>query len=164
MCCFFQLYSIYILTYISLDLRKTIFVNQPFWNLWKHLYFYRLNYCCTIYYKLLKELIKKHQYVQNSAARLISSRKKNEHISDIIQSYKWLNVENFILFRNLYIVYKCLCEPALHYLLDTIALQEMLPYELRSSTEILLKVNRRKTTFGEGIFHYIQLKFGIHCH
>ena len=107
--------------------------------------FSRLNFCCTIYYNLPKDHIKKLQYVQNSAARLISGRRKNDHISDVIKSLNWLNVENFILFRNLCIVYKCLCDIVPKYLLDNISLEDTSLYNLRSSTEIRLNVNRSNT-------------------
>ena len=112
----------------------------------------RLNYCCTIYQDLPNYLIKKLQLVQNSSARLISGRKKFDPISDIIKSYKWLNVNNFVLYRNACIVYKCLCDIMPQYLTNMLCFVPAEEHILRSYSQFKLRITTCRTNFGERAF------------
>ena len=112
----------------------------------------RLNYCCTIYQDLPQYFIKKLQLVQNSSARLISGRKRSDPISDVIKNYKWLNISNFVLYRNACIVYKCLCEIMPQYLYDTLSFVTSEHHVLRSYNQFKLHVAACRTSFGERSF------------
>ena len=111
----------------------------------------RLNYCCSLYYNLPHFLLKKLQMVQNAAARLLTGKRKYDHISDTIIQLKWLNIQNFILYRNLCLVYKCLCERMPLYLTESLQLQSG-NYNLRSTESFNLVLPRTYTKYGDRAF------------
>ena len=76
----------------------------------------KLNFCCTLLLGLPTKQIKKLQKIQNYAAKVIAHASKFDHVSPILKSLKWLNIENIITFRYCTIVYKCLNNAAPLYL------------------------------------------------
>ena len=100
----------------------------------------RLNFCCTLYYDLPQYLINRLQKVQNAAARLIVNKRKSDHISSTLIDLKWLDISNFILFRNLCIVYKCFCEVMPLYLTHDLRMQSNDQHNLRSNHSTLLQI------------------------
>ena len=66
----------------------------------------RLDYCNSLMYGICDARINQLQRCQNNAARVISLRRKYDHISDIRQSLHWLPVRQRIDFKVLLLVYK----------------------------------------------------------
>ena len=66
----------------------------------------KLGYCNSLYHGLPDYLIQKLQYVQNSAARLLTGSCKFEHITPILKHLHWLPVRQRIIFKILTITYK----------------------------------------------------------
>ncbi len=97
----------------------------------------QLDYCNSLLYGLSVNNIKRLQYVQNSAARLITHTRKNDHITPIFYHLHWLPVSLRINYKILILTYK-----ALHNLGPTYLSDLLLPYvpvrSLRSSSEGLL--------------------------
>ena len=54
----------------------------------------------------------KLQLVQNFAARIVTSKKKFDHITPVLKELKWLPVTetNIILYRDTVMAYKCLSD------------------------------------------------------
>ncbi len=86
------------------------------------------------------------QYIQNTAARIISGTSKYDHITPVMHSLHWLPVEQRIKFKTLIFIFKALHNMAPIYLQELI-----IPYApsrtLRSlSDENLLKVPHTRST------------------
>ena len=66
----------------------------------------KLDYCNSLYLGSPNYVIDRLQSVQNSAARLITGSKKNEHITPILYDLHWLPVHQRIKFKVLLILFK----------------------------------------------------------
>ena len=54
-----------------------------------------------------KRMLENFILVQNYACTIVTGLKKYDHISDALNSLKWLNVKEKLLFNDLVMVYKC---------------------------------------------------------
>ena len=81
--------------------------------------------------------IRRLQLVQNAAARLLSGKKKRDHITPILASLHWLPVCYRIDFKMLLFVFKAKHGLAPHYLCELIE-PYVPPRPLRSANQLLL--------------------------
>ena len=110
----------------------------------------RLDYGNALLYGINKQLTNKLQQIQNTAARIITRTRKDDHITPVLINLHWLPVDhrNTILYKILLYVFKCLNNLAPGYLTELV-----IPYNptraLRSETANLLTVPsvRTKTRF-----------------
>ena len=65
-----------------------------------------VRYCIQVYGNCNTELSGVIQKIFNFAARLISNRRKFDHISDVLSSLDWLNSRQFIAYFDLRMLYK----------------------------------------------------------
>ncbi len=65
----------------------------------------RLDYCNALYLGVSQSLISKLQLVQNAAARLLTSTKKREHITPVLEKLHWLPVKYRIQYKVLLYVF-----------------------------------------------------------
>ena len=79
------------------------------------------------------------QKLQNRAARILTYTRKYDHISPILKSLHWLPVEKRIIFKVLVITFKALHGLAPSYLSELLHWYTPDAYELRSSTQHLLR-------------------------
>ena len=70
--------------------------------------FFKLFYCSTVWSNTSTENIRKLLLVQNCACRIVTGLKKCDHISEALESLRWLNVKEKLLFNDLVMVYKCM--------------------------------------------------------
>ena len=112
----------------------------------------RLDYCNALYIGLEHSLLHRLQLVQNAAARLLTGKRKRDHISPILASLHWLPVSFRIDFKILMFVFKVRNGLAPQYLTDV--LQCYAPARaLRSSDQLLLAVPKtRLKTRGDRAF------------
>ena len=100
---------------------------------------------------LSKRAVGQLQYIQNSAARVLTITRKYDHISRVLSSLHWLPVAQRIDFKTALFVYKSLNGLAPKYISDMLE-----PYEptrtLRTSGRGLLLVPRVRTKQGEAAF------------
>jgi hypothetical protein len=62
------------------------------------LVFSKLYYCSTVWGGTFKENIRKLQLVQNFAARIVSGKRKFDHISSTIKDLGWLSVQDMLVY------------------------------------------------------------------
>ena len=76
----------------------------------------KLDYCYSLLCGLKKEQIRKLQYVQNSAARLLTGAYRQDHITPILRELYWLPISERINFKVLLLTFKSLHDLAPSYL------------------------------------------------
>jgi len=100
-------------------------------------------------------LLKRLQSVMNSAARLVFSSSKYDHITPLLRQLLWLKAAERIDFKIAVLVYKCLHGTAPSYLVDELCLSADLSprRRLRSAPSSSLVVRRvRLSTIGDRAF------------
>ncbi len=80
----------------------------------------KLDYCNSLLYGLPDFLISKLQYVQNTAARIITKTLKYDHITEVLAELHWLRVPQRHVFKIALLTFKCLNGLAPKYLVDLI--------------------------------------------
>uniref|UniRef100_A0A671YR52 Reverse transcriptase domain-containing protein n=1 Tax=Sparus aurata TaxID=8175 RepID=A0A671YR52_SPAAU len=78
----------------------------------------RLDYCNSILYGSSSKVLNKLQYIQNSAARLLTHTRSHEHITPVLQHLHWLPIPYRINFKLLLLTHKALHNQAPSYLTD----------------------------------------------
>ena len=106
----------------------------------------RLDYCNGLMYGIPQTLLRKLQYIENTAARIVSNTPRREHITPILKALHWLPVKQRIKFKILLLTFKALHNLAPSYMRDLIEWYTPAK-DLRSSNQKLLHdpVTRLKT-------------------
>ncbi|KAG1960363.1 hypothetical protein F2P79_006255 [Pimephales promelas] len=112
----------------------------------------RLDYCNGILFGLPSKATDRLQYVQNSAARVLTRTKLGLHITPIMKKLHWLPVKSRIKYKILLLTYKSLHGLVPQYLFDLLHPYTQLR-SLRSFDKDLLAVPKsRLRTFGDRAF------------
>ena len=97
----------------------------------------RLDYCNALYVGIDQAGLRRLQLVQNAAARLLTGKKKRDHITPVLAALHWLPVSFRIDFKLLLFVFKAQNGLAPPYLCELIE-PYVPPRPLRSADQLLL--------------------------
>ena len=92
------------------------------------------------------------QYIQNSAARLITKKRKFDPISPILQELHWLPIKSQIKFKLLTIVFSCIQGSAPVYLQEIIQSYKPKRNLHSNSQNLLNQIRVRTKLFGDRAF------------
>ena len=109
----------------------------------------RLDYCNSLFINMNKDNIYKLQKVQNSAARLVTRKRKRDSISSTLVKLHWLNVESRIIFKILLLVFK-----SIHGLCSDNLMLTYKRYNCRPDDYLQLEMKVVKTKYGKRTFSY----------
>ena len=93
---------------------KYIFDEETLVRMINALVFSKHYYCSTIWSNTSKKNIAKLQKVQNFAARIVSGKKKFDHITPSLMQLKWLPFSYMLRFRGTVMAFKCIRGMAPH--------------------------------------------------
>ena len=133
--------------FLTLDVAKTLVIS---------LVLSKLDYGNSLLCGLPMDLLNKLQKVQNHAAKIIFRKKKYDHVSPLLKSLHWLQIQERIDYKIAVLVFKCLSDQAPLYLSDLVN-KKVNSRLLRSSSDsTLLTVPRKRLkTYGKRCFeHY----------
>ncbi len=118
----------------------------------------RLDYCNALFIGLPATSIARLQYIQNSAARILTRTKHSAHITPILADLHWLPVAYRIKFKILLLTFKALNGLAPYYLCNLL-LPYSPPRSLWSSDSRLLAIPRyRLSSMGGQSFSVVAPK------
>ncbi len=118
----------------------------------------RLDYCNALLGGCPASSTNKLQIVQNAAARVLTTSRKYDHITPILQSLHWLPIKFHISYKILLLAYKALNDLAPAYLTNLLSRYNP-TRSLRSQNSGLLVVPRiAKSTKGGRTFSYLAAK------
>ena len=116
----------------------------------------RIDYCNSLLAGLPKQQLQRLQNLQNNAARLITSKRKRDHVTPMLIELHWLNINDRICYKICLFCFKCLNNMAPEYL--TGMLRVYTPSRsLRSANDrtILVKPHKNYVAYGKRSFSYV---------
>ena len=112
----------------------------------------KLDYCNSLLYGCRKIQLKKLQYVQNTAARIVSQTRKFDHITPVLFDLHWPSVSYRSVLKILLLVFKSLNNLSPSSLVDRLSYQ-LQSRNLRSASSQVLEQPRSFTkTYGDKAF------------
>ena len=112
----------------------------------------KLDHCNSLLYNLPKYAVKKLQYVQKAAARLITFSSKFNHITPILKDLHWLPINECIKFKISILTFKALHDLSPSYIQELLSLHRP-SRTLRSSSSLRLNpTSYNLTSYGSRAF------------
>ena len=113
----------------------------------------RVDYCNSLLAGLPAKTTQRLQYVQNSAARILTKTRKSEHITPVLYSLHWLPVEQRITFKLLLHVFKAVKHTGPAYLQELISPKPQIrPLRSDSEPNLLVVPFTNLATMGDRAF------------
>lgn len=111
----------------------------------------RLDYCNSLFFNMNKSNMYKLQKVQNSAARLITRKRKRDSVTLTLNNLHWLRLESRVIFKILLLVYKCVWGLCSANLSNKIKYKK---HNCRPNDYLMLENRKVQTKYGKRTFEY----------
>ena len=122
------------------------------------LVFSKLFYCSTVWSGTTQRNVRKLQLLQNFAARILTGKRKYDHISPILKDLKWLTVKEMLQLRDVTMVYKCQHGLAPDYLVSKLVKRSNIHnYNTRQKDNINIEFRRTSTAKRSFFDHALNL-------
>ena len=95
---------------------KHLFDRKTLQIIINSLVFSKLYYCSTVWTGTSQQNINKLQLIQNFAARIMTGKRKYDHIYSSIKGLGWTTVKNHLQYRDMVLIFKCKNDLAPNYL------------------------------------------------
>ena len=112
----------------------------------------KLDYCNSLLYGVPKYQLQRLQYVQNTAARVVSLVDKFQHITPVLKELHWLPIHYRIVFKILLLVYKSLNGASPSYLAKQLRYCAHSRSMRSISNEMLIQPRSYSKTYGDRAF------------
>ena len=111
----------------------------------------KLDHSNSLLYGIPKLLSNKLQLVQNAAAKLITRKKKYDHVVPILKELHWLPIEYRIIFKMILICFKALHDSGPLCIKEMLTIAKLKSFDFRwpSDTLLLEEPNTRLVTCGD---------------
>ena len=120
--------------------------------------FCKLFYCSTVWSGITQHNIRKLQLLQNFAARILTGKRKYDHISPSLKELSWLPMNEMLQLRDVTMVYKCLHGLAPNYLETKLVKRSTIHrYNTRQKNNINITFKRTSTAQRSFFDHSISL-------
>ena len=117
------------------------------------LVFSKLFYCSSVWSSISGKNIKKLQYIQNFAARIISGHRKYDHVTPILRELQWIPVKEQLFYRDAVMAFKCMNRMVPEYLSSQFTTRETVSGRItRQSGQ--LNIPLFTSTIGQKTFQY----------
>ena len=113
----------------------------------------KLYYCSTVWANTSDSNIKKLPLVQNFAARIITGARKFDHITPYFQKLRWLSVKDYVSYRDLLVLFKCINGMAPEYLSKNFSTRSSV-HDCETRNRKNLDIPIFKTSSGQRTFKY----------
>ena len=125
----------------------------------------RLDYCNSLPYKIPTVHMSKLQHIQNSAAWLVCSTARFNHITPVLFSLHWVPIAYRNKFKILVLTFKAIYQLVRSCICNLVQLKKKCKYKLHSPEELLLQLPMGKTkkTLGDRSFQIASLHCGTVC-
>ena len=117
------------------------------------LVFSKLFYCSCVWSNTSQTNLKMLQTVQNFACRIVSGRRKYDHVSPILAELHWLSVNEHLYYRDAVMSFKSLTGCAPGYL-STQFIRRCDVTNRRTRSSQMLNIPRFRTASGQRTFYY----------
>ena len=112
-----------------------------------------VRYCSQVFGCANKTALKRLQKVQNFAARLISGRRKYQHVSDVIEELEWLPIATMLEYHDMCLLHKIIRTGEPEILRREVSLNREV-VERRTRRSDYLYLSRSRTNIGKRTFRH----------
>lgn len=113
----------------------------------------KLTYCSIVWSNTSRQNIKKLQLVQNFAARIVTNKRKYDHITPVLKSLEWLPIALLLDYKIIIMTFKCLNNLAPTYLCEKFVKRSAI-HNRNTRHNDDLEIPKCKTSSGQKSFHY----------
>ena len=122
------------------------------------LVFSTMRYCMSVYGISNQTQVRRIQKLINFAARVVTGRRKHQHVADVIRSLGWLNADELITYHRVLVIYRLLSYEVPAQLVEPIGPPARQQHRHNTRAADLLTVPRIRSEAGRNRLCYSAVK------